>query len=528
MTQVAEKKTRKPKAPPQRAALDETDGSDVPAQLKRYRLAATDVAKGMFVAELDRPWLDTPFLLQGFLVETDDEVATLRKFSRFVFVDIELSNPEVVEAIRAAEIKGGDEERRPSSSSFRLLSTASSPQRDKRLSASTRAHFRRMMQPTDRRPRGFLARLLDRLLRLVGLGEAPVDREADARRRRAELRKCLPEGVALRRYRDRRTVEEELPRAQAAFTKSRQALEQTVRDLTRGETIQVERLSGAVDDMVRSMLDNPDALMWVARLRDADESTYAHAVKVALYMVALGRHLGLPKEELAKLGMVGILADVGKTRVPRALLEKPGMLTDDEYAIVKEHVRLGIEALHESFEPDPEVEAGIAQHHERLDGSGYPRGLKGDEIGLFGRIAAIADSFAAMITPRAYANPTAAQDALMNLFEWAGSSFHEPLVEQFVQAVGIFPTGSFVELSTGEVAIVLAHNRVRRLEPKVLVLTWPDKRPLSTPIERNLLERPVGTDGRPIRILRGLPPGAFGLTMHDYYGNEMASANGLL
>ncbi|MEZ5728792.1 MAG: HD-GYP domain-containing protein [Burkholderiaceae bacterium] len=255
----------------------------------------------------------------------------------------------------------------------------------------------------------------------------------------------------------------------------------------------MERLSGAVDDMVRSMLDNPDADV-VARLRDADESTYAHAVKVALYMVALGRHLGLPKEELAKLGMVGILADVGKTRVPRALLEKPGMLTDDEYAIVKEHVRLGIEALRESFEPDPEVEAGIAQHHERLDGSGYPRGLKGDEIGLFGRIAAIADSFAAMITPRSYANPTAAQDALMNLFEWAGSSFHEPFAEQFVQAVGIFPTGSFVELSTGEVAIVLAHNRVRRLEPKVLVLTWPDKRPLDA--DRAQPARAPGRDRR--------------------------------
>ena len=141
-------------------------------------------------------------------------------------------------------------------------------------------------------------------------------------------------------------------------------------------------------------------------------------------------------------------------------------------------------------------------------------------------MAAIADSFAALITPRAYANPSAPQDALMNLYEWAGSSFHEPLVEQFVQAVGVFPVGSLVELSSGEIAIVVAHNRVRRLEPRVLVLTWPDKAPLAEPIERDLLAAQRSGNGR-LRIIRGLPSAAYGLKLRDYYLSGIARANGL-
>jgi hypothetical protein len=105
----------------------------------------------------------------------------------------------------------------------------------------------------------------------------------------------------------------------------------------------------------------------------------------------------------------------------------------------------------------------------------------------------------------------------MNLYEWAGTSFHEPLVEQFVQAIGIFPVGSCIELSSGEVAVVLAHNRVRRLEPRVLVLTGPDKSPLPAPFERDLLQRAKDQESGRIRIVRGLAAGAYGLRLQDYY-----------
>jgi hypothetical protein len=132
-----------------------------------------------------------------------------------------------------------------------------------------------------------------------------------------------------------------------------------------------------------------------------------------------------------------------------------------------------------------------------------------------------------MITPRPYANASSAQEALLSLYEWGGSSFSAPMIEQFVQAIGVFPVGSLVDLSNGEVAAVVAHNRFRRLEPKVLVLTSPDKSPLATPIERDLFELGKSSRDR-LRIMRGLRMNTFGLKLRDYYQSESAPVDELI
>ena len=526
---------------------------------RRYQIACEDLQLGMFIAELDRPWLDTPFLLQGFLADSQVEIDTLLKYCSYVYVDLELSSPEVADTIRRSEMRDGappaarepsprdrpgavetqppapvaDDpakvpvERR-SATAGRVYKTRA----DVRISSDTRQRFRQFVRQTadttqDTGEPGAIARTIGWLRQLLGRG-GDIRRALGERDRsnRDAVRAWLPQDIQLDTYDDLLSMEEELPRARSAFSRSEDVLKTLVTDVKAGRVPQVSEVAGAVDDMVSSMVDNPDALLWVGRLREEDVTTYNHGVKVALYLIALGRQLGFPKRELGQLGMIGMLADVGKIRLPRALLDKPGMLTSAEYGMIKEHVRLGLDALREAGGLPDEVELGIAQHHERLDGSGYPKGLKGNDISIYGRMAAIADSFAALITPRAYANPSAPQDALMNLYEWAGSSFHEPLVEQFVQAVGVFPVGSLVELSSGEVAIVVAHNRVRRLEPRVLVLTWPDKAPLAEPIERDLLAAQRSGNGR-LRIIRGLPSGAYGLKLRDFYLSGIARANGL-
>jgi putative nucleotidyltransferase with HDIG domain len=293
-----------------------------------------------------------------------------------------------------------------------------------------------------------------------------------------------------------------------------------LRDDARSDLRDVDKVA---EGLVESMVETPDAMLWVARLRDQDRSTYHHCLKVGIYLIALGRHMGFPRHELVRLGQIGMLADVGKIRLPRALLEKPGMLTPAEHAVVRRHVQFGIEALRKSMTLDRVVEQGIMQHHERIDGSGYPQRLKGKDISIFGRMAAIADCFAALISDRPYAKAVSPQEALMQMYQWCGTSFHEPLLEQFVQAIGVFPVGSLVELSNGEAAIVLAHNRVRRLEPRVLVLAGADGAPLDKPFERDLLNGPADDAGRPIRIARGLPAGARGLRPREYYADESAS-----
>jgi HD-GYP domain-containing protein (c-di-GMP phosphodiesterase class II) len=537
----------------------------------RFKIASERITLGMFVAELDRPWLDTPFLIQGFLVDREDEIKALRKYSRYVYIDLNLSHPELADIIRSAELLADD---CPEAKDFRSFRVAEAPySNDESASQKSAAESgpdtvykkpgskkNRMVRvgppddPTPMRARDSTERRQkDRVVRellrvdfrgsdsdgaLFGLkawlqslfSNRPSKGaiEEAKKKNRAELKKILPKEVTFKRYQEPKPISVVLPKAEKAFERTRKALETLSRDLRNDRIPQIGQIKDAVEDMVGTMVQNPDALMWVARLKEDDAQVYDHGVKVAIYLIALGRHLGFPKDEMAYLGTIGLLADVGKTKVARSVLEKPGMLDPAEFTEVKRHVEIGLKLLKSSMNlPEPVIE-GISQHHERLDGSGYPMGLSGDQIGIYGRMAAIADSFAALVSTRPYANASSAQDALMNLYEWCGTSFHEPIVEQFVQAIGIFPVGSMVELSSGEIAIVLSHNRTKRLEPKVLIISWPDHRPLSTPLERDLNAKPLGGDGTVLRISRGLASGAYGLQVKNYYGNELANANGLI
>src|SRR5690606_11436596 len=169
---------------------------------------------------------------------------------------------------------------------------------------------------------------------------------------------------------------------------------------------------------------------------------------------------------------------LGKALLPRDLLETPGVLAPHDYALVQQHVTIGLDLLERAGTLAAPVLRAIAEHHERLDGSGYPRRLRGDEIGLLGRMTAIVDAFSGLTAVRAYANPLSVEDALSALNEWAPSLFCRDLVERFVLSLGVFPVGTLVELRGGEVAAVVDRPRAERVLPKLVVLTGPDKGPL--------------------------------------------------
>ena len=561
--------------PPANLAQAWTDAVDVASvgEHCRFRVEAGRLRRGLFVTELDRPWLDTPFLIQGFLADSEIEVKTLKRYCRYVYVDLERSDPAVASAVRAggrfdpvvppiaAHDEADDGSPRcgsdetgaaaldcdtgvatadPAGEPITLTGAGANGtarpasagraykvRADVRISPETRQRFRSLVRgvATKQTPQeseeSLAQRALARVRGLFGSGDENGDRANGEARHAipAEVARLLAPGTKTSFYEDRHDASTELPRARQAFTLADEALSALAQDIRAGRVPHLDQVGEAVDRTVESICNTPDALLWVVQMREESEQTYQQGVRVALYLITLGRQLGLPRPQLNALGMVGMLADIGKTRLPRALLDKPGMLNPAEYSIVKEHVRLGLEALSVGKPLAREVELGIAQHHERLDGSGYPKGLKGDEISLFGRMAAIADCFAALSAPRAYANPLAAQDALMSLYQWADTSFHGVLVEQFVQAIGVFPVGSLVELSSGEVAVVVSHHRLHRLEPKVLLLTWPDKRMLPTQIEIDLLNQSPVSGAKPLRVMRGLPSGAYGLKLRDYYAD---------
>jgi HD-GYP domain-containing protein (c-di-GMP phosphodiesterase class II) len=339
--------------------------------------------------------------------------------------------------------------------------------------------------------------------------ETPQEFEA-----RASL---LPPGIHVQTYQTVVSVEEEAPRAREVVAQSTDLLDKLVHDIRLGQSFEVDRVEEIVDDMVDSIVRNPQALMWVAKLREQDITAYGHGLQVSVYLTSFGRHLGFPRAQLAQLAQVGLLLDIGKIRLPRELLQKQGRLTDVEFDSAKAHVQHGIEILRETPNFPRDVLAGIEQHHERMNGSGYPRGLVGEEIGIFGRMAGIVDCFAALTNHRPYAAAVSSYEALRSIAAWGGEYFHEPLVQQFVSSVGVFPVGSLIELNTGEVAIVVEHSKVRRLKPRVLVVTDPDKQPVSYPAMLDLLYNPKRGGDEAAFIKRGLAPGAYGLDLKDFY-----------
>jgi HD-GYP domain-containing protein (c-di-GMP phosphodiesterase class II) len=312
-------------------------------------------------------------------------------------------------------------------------------------------------------------------------------------------------------------LEQELQRADDSFGAAIDLLGTVMRDIRVGKGLEIEAVESVVEDLVESIIRHPGALQLVSRMREADESSYTHALQVAVLLASFGRELGFSREQLTYLGQVGMLLDVGKLRIDERILNKRGNLTPAEFEEVKRHVQYGLEIVESSAVAHPDLIAGVAQHHERLNASGYPRGLHDAEISPIGKMAGIVDSFSALTSIRPYAQPISPYAAMQQLQGWSDTYFNAGLVELFIQAIGIFPVGTLVELSTGEYAVVLEQGRRRRLKPKVLVVSAPDKTPLETPSVLDLLHG-EGASADPVPYIRqGLPTASFAVDTTEYY-----------
>lgn len=430
-------------------------------------IPSRELRTGMYVADLDRPWIDTPFLFQGFVIENDEQIGQLQEYCKFVLVD-SLRSTQAGQAAIAAYVnkaksgmQGSAEQE--SASDFDRYASAF----DERNVNTVRPAF-------------------------------------------------IPDNIEITTYRDVNPVEAELAPAEEAYARTGEILHDLMQDIQSGKDLAIQEVETVVQDVVDSMVRNPDALMLIARMRREDEVIYGHGLNVAIYLVALGRHLGLPKDFLERLGVVGLLLDIGKIKLPRELLLKNEQLTSEEFETIKEHVNHSLDILSETPNLHPDIVQGIAQHHERENGSGYPAGISKGNISLFGRMAAIADTFSALTNPRPYAEAAPAYEALHAMSNWGDEFYHASMVEQFIHAIGVFPVGSMVELSSGEVAVVISHSKVRRLKPRVLIISGPDKSPLPHPATVDLLYQ-AATHEPPRSILRGLPSGAYGLDAREYY-----------
>ncbi len=428
-------------------------------------IAVADLKVGMFVAEPDCPWTALPFAFQGFVVDSCEQIDIFQQQCRFVSIDRSRSLNEHYAPPRLerdAPLKGG-------------LPLRANPPED--------------------------------------TGQTGIFSSAELEKRKVRRRRFLDFLHSQDDNEQARQLSHELAYVEPRYDQLTDALEQAFDTFAEGKNVDLLAVREGLHDIAGSLQRNPDAVMWLLRLKQRDEYSFDHAMDVAVNMVLVGTHIGWRDQRLLDLGLTGLLQDIGKVELPLDLLRKTTGLTAEERLLVRSHVASSMEILVAQSSLSSDVVLAVGRHHERWDGTGYPRGLKFEQIGMAAEIAGIADSFCAMQRDKPYRSALGHQEALEELHGLRGRMFNPALMEQFVQCVGLYPIGTLLELSTGEVGVVIQQNRVQRSRPRVVVMLDGDKQPVRSYRVVDLREPAHAI----LRVSRALPHNAYGLAAHDYY-----------
>lgn len=397
------------------------------AAVRRDRVRVEALRVGMHVIELDRPWIETPFLFQGFTIENAEQITEIARYCTEVVV--EFDENEWIAPIERA-----------------------------------------VLDPRPRQP-------------------LPPPKHP-------------PTSAAYRQA-------SQLQNHARALTRS------LMDDVRLGRAINVQEVKSTVSSAVRQVVDNPDAVLWLARIRERDAYTCEHSVNVGLLSINFGRHLGYGEDDLNAIGFAAMLHDVGKTLTPPDVLGKEGTLTQQEFEVMKRHPTDGRNILMAHHNLSPGAVDVAYGHHEVLDGSGYPRKLKAAGISRMTRIVTLCDVFDAVTSDRCYRSGLPSLRALEVLRCGAGSKYDEQLVEEFVRCIGLYPTGSVVELVNGSHGIVLSTNYRNRHLPRVLLVSDANHQSCQERVlDLQKLSGQVGQEGWLIRSV--VANGTHGIRVEEY------------
>ncbi len=288
------------------------------------------------------------------------------------------------------------------------------------------------------------------------------------------------------------SVAAEIGRAVAIKKEAQQAVTGIMDDIKTGKPINTDKAENVVENIMSSVFRNQDALVSLLRIKQADEYTYMHSVSSCVLLSTFCNYLDIDKKLIREVAIGGLLHDIGKMRIPDTILNKPGKLSDIEYKLMKGHVKHGLNIIEQKPGINPIVMNIIAQHHERLDGSGYPNGLQGNEISKFGQMAAIVDIYDAMTSERCYRGRLQPTVVLKKIFEWGKSHFDKELVQQFIQCIGIYPVGTLVRLENGYLAVIINRGSKDMLHPTIRVIYNTKKEHYIQPYEIDLSKKSVG------------------------------------
>lgn len=254
------------------------------------------------------------------------------------------------------------------------------------------------------------------------------------------------------------------------YQEARELQGKFIRQLKAGEPIDITPLAAVAEEMVDTMFTHGDAMLCLARIRAKDAYLMEHSMNVAILLANFGRYLGLERSVLKELTLGGLLHDVGKIMTPDEVLNKPGKLTDEEFTIMRQHVVHSYDILSQTPGITATMLEVAANHHERLDGTGYPSHLKGDQLSLHTRMSGIVDVYDAVTADRVYKQGMQPTQAFRILLKGADHHFDRRLVTKFIKCMGVYPVGTLVQLSNQRLAIVMQRNEQQPLKPVVKVI----------------------------------------------------------
>jgi len=395
------------------------------------KINVQDLRVGMYVAKLDKPWLESNFLYQGFELKNQADINAVVEQCKFVFIDAKKQNKTLT---------------------FESKDTPYS--------------------------KGWLD------------SKIPPDKLS--------------------------SFEKEIEHAGYVYQETSNLVRSFMEDVCLGKTITVEIAKKAVAQCVDSILQAPDALLWMTQLKNRDLYTSQHSMNVCILAIALGRQLNLSIKELNNVGLCGMMHDMGKMSVPLEVLNKPGKLEPDELKIMQSHPELGWKLLMSSSDMYVGAIDVAHSHHERLDGTGYPRKLTAQMITPYTRIVAIVDMYDAITSDRVYQKGRTHLDAINIMTSMCGTHLDSGLTYKFIECLGIYPPGCIVEMSNGEIAIVVEANQKKRLKPKIILLLDEDKNPRTERIV-DLSKMDLDASGQDYRITKIVKADDYGIDLNKYY-----------
>lgn len=391
----------------------------------RKQISVENVRIGMHIVELDIDWIKSPFWRREFIVKTEQEMQLLREFCKTVYIDIMESTPSSLAHLRKKR--------------------APEPASDKSVRQSSQSISSEREIPLEKRS-GLIAvpELLSR---------------KELKKIESHIAVCVNE-------------------VKEVFTR-----------ISNGDTVSCEKLNNAVKRLTDDALNDAGSLLLLSRLKEKELSLAEKSVNVCILTIAFAQYLQLDKHSTHVLGLGALLHDVGMLKVPDYLLNHQGPLNKAQRQAIEYHVIEGMSfvGLHHELSGIRELRDIIGSHHERYDGSGYPKGLKGDKIPYLAQILGITSTYEAMTRERFYSGASSPTQALSRMYGWRAKLFDAQLVQQFIKALGVYPPGCMVELADSQVAVVTAINPENRTRPVIRILTGSPSSESSYADEMNLM-----------------------------------------